>query len=411
MNRGILVALLAALTAQAAILNAADWPEFRGPTGQGISTARNLPKEWDATKHVAWKTKIAGGWSSPILYRGKIYVTAGVPKVDSLSLRVICLDAGTGRVLWDNEALTANSVQKHDKNSHASPTPIAEGNRLFVHFGQYGTAALDLDGNVVWRNHDFKYSPVHGNGSSPAVVGDKLIFGCDAASNPFIVALDKSTGALVWRKPRETQASRKFTFSTPLAINVNGQTQLISQASGAVIAYDPKDGREIWRVRYAQGYSVVPRPVFGHGLLFVATGFDRANLLAIRPDGSGDVTDSHVAWTISKSAPLTPSPLLIGDDLYFVSDGGVMSCADAKTGTIHWQERLGGDCSASPVFADGKIYITSEAGVTSVVKPGKTFEVLAKNDLKERSLASIAVDDGALFIRTAQNLFRIQNSR
>jgi outer membrane protein assembly factor BamB len=242
------------------------------------------------------------------------------------------------------------------------------------------------------------------------VVGDALIFAADAASNPFIVALDKRDGALLWRKQRQTDASRKFTFSTPLPIFVNGSTQVISQASGAVIAYDPRDGREIWRARYGQGYSVVPRPVFGHGLLFVPTGFDRANLLAIRPDGQGDVTDTHIVWSTSKSAPLTPSPLVIGDELYYIADAGVMSCVDAKTGSVHWQERIGGNFSASPICGEGKIYVQNEEGVATVLKASKTFEVLAKNELKERTLASWAVDDGALFIRTEKHLYRIQEA-
>jgi outer membrane protein assembly factor BamB len=193
-----------------------------------------------------------------------------------------------------------------------------------------------------------------------------------------------------------------------LAIEADGRTQVISPTSGAVIAYNPADGKEIWRVRYPEGYSVVPRPVFGDGLVFVSSAFDRPIVYAIRPDGKGDVTDTHIVWSINKGAPNTPSPLLAGDEIYFISDGGVMTCADARTGKIHWQERIGGNYSASPVFADGKIYVQSEEGVGTVLRPAKTFEVLAKNDLKERTLASYAIDEGVIYVRTAKHLFRIQ---
>jgi outer membrane protein assembly factor BamB len=175
-----------------------------------------------------------------------------------------------------------------------------------------------------------------------------------------------------------------------------------------VISYDPETGQEIWRVRYAEGYSVVPRPVFGHGLVFVSSAFDRPVVYAIRPEGTGDITDSAIVWKISKGAPDTPSPLLVGDEIYFVSDGGIMTCADAKTGAVHWQERLGGNYSASPAFADGKIYVQSEDGVGTVLKPGKKFEVISKNDLKERTLASYAFDDSAIYLRTVKQLLRIQ---
>ena len=201
---------------------------------------------------------------------------------------------------------------------------------------------------------------------------------------------------------------KTFSFCTPLVITVAGQTQVILPGSGAVVAYDPKDGREIWRARYGEGYSVVPRPVFSHGLLFLSSGFDKPSMLAIRPDGQGDVTDTHIAWRIDKGSPNTPSALVVGDELYFISDAGIMTCADAKTGTVHWQERLGGGFSASPVFAAGRIYTQNEEGVGTVIKPGTNFVVLAKNDLKERSLASYALDENALYIRTAGHLYRVQ---
>jgi len=391
---------------------ALDWPEFRGPTGQGHSSAKHLPLTWSATENVAWKQAIPGsGWSSPVLVAGRIYLTTAVDEAGVRSLRALCLEAADGRVRWNVEIFrrdTGSAPGIHRKNGHASPTPVVRDGRIYVHFGHDGTAALDPDGQVLWRQEALRYTPIHGNGGSPALIGDRLIYSGDGGSDPFVAALSTKSGEVLWKVPRETPAKKKFSFSTPLVIEVDGKTQVISPGSGAVCAYDPADGRELWRVHYGEGYSVIPRPVFGHGLLFLASGYDRPVAYAIRPGGAqGDATDSHVAWTISRGAPNTPSLLLVGDEVYFVSDSGIASCVDARTGEVHWSERLGGDFSASPVFADGRLYFQNEAGVGFVVKPGRTFEVLAKNDLGERTLASYAVDDGALFIRTAEHLYRI----
>jgi outer membrane protein assembly factor BamB len=395
--------------------HSADWPQFRGPDGQGHANARALPTEWSPTQNVAWVQQIpGGGWSSPVLRNETVYLTTAVQDSGPASLRALALDAGTGKTLWSAEAFSVTPAPGHKKNSHASPTPVVDGERLYIHFGPYGTAALDFSGKVLWRNTSLKYPPVHGNGGSPILVGDALIFSCDGASNPFIVALNKATGDVLWKTQRNNDATKKFSFSTPLAITVKGQTQVVSPTSGAVMAYDPKDGTEIWRVRYPEGYSVIPRPVFGHGLVFVSSAFDRPVLYAIAPNGKGDIT-SAVKWSINKGAPNTPSPLLVADEIYFVSDSGIMTCADAKSGTIHWQERVddktSANYSASPVFADGKIYVQNEEGIGTVLKVGKTFEVLARNDLKERTLASYAINDGAIYIRTAQHLFRIEQSK
>jgi outer membrane protein assembly factor BamB len=393
-------------------LFALDWPEFRGPTGQGMSDAKNVPVNWTTTSDVAWQTPIPGnGWSSPIISGGKIYLTAAMAEGAELSLRVVALDEGTGRVLGNVEALRVGAdaaKQKHDKNSLASPTPIIRDGRLYAHFGHMGTAALDLNGNVLWRQTTLKFPPVHGNGGSPALVGDLLVFSCDGASDPFLAALDAKTGAIRWKTPRNTSARSKFSFSTPLAITIGGKETIISPASGFVGGYSPTDGREIWRVRYGEGYSVVPRPVFGNGLLYLSSGFDRPIVYAIDPSGAmGDATASHIRWTQPKGAPNTPSPLLIGNELYMVSDAGIASCLDARTGQPHWSERVGGGFSASPVAAEGKIYFLNESGVTSVVRAGKSFELLAKNDLGERALASPALDNGAIFIRTESRLWRL----
>ncbi len=392
---------------------AEDWPQFRGPTAQGHSTEHSLPTEWSSTNNVAWKQSIPGqGWSSPVYRQNRIYLTTAVSPESgpgNISLRVLALDAKSGRILWNEEAFSHDtSTGIHSKNSHASPTPIADDGRIYVHFGHQGTACLNEDGRFLWRNNSFKYSPIHGNGGSPILIEDKLIFSADGGSNPFLVALNKDTGEVIWKTERQTPAKNKFSFSTPLLISVEGSSQLISPGSGLVGAYDPQSGKELWRVRYGEGYSVVPRPVFGRGLIFIGTGYDRPTVMAIRPGGAGDTTESHVAWTLTRGAPNTPSLILVGDELYMVSDGGIASCLDAKTGTVHWQERLGGNYSASPLFADGKLYFQSEDGTGSVLKPGKEFVVLAKNSLNERTLASYAVADKALFIRTAEHLYRIQ---
>jgi outer membrane protein assembly factor BamB len=392
-------------------LAADDWPQFRGPSGQGVSDATNVPTKWSATENVAWKTKLPGsGWSSPVLSNGKIYLTTAVQS--PLTLRALCIDANSGQILWNVEVLRpdpASASQVHKKNSLASPTPIIRDNRLYVHFGHMGTAALDLaNGNVLWRQTNLKYKPVHGTGGSPALVDDLLIFSCDGARDPFVAALDAKSGQIRWRTPRRAQTNAPFSFSTPLEIDVDGAKQVVIPASGVVAAYEPKIGREIWRVAYGEGYSVVPRPAYAHGLLYVSSGFDRANLLAIRPQGAtGDVTKTHVAWKLTRNAPLTPSPLVVGDEIYLVSDNGFGTCADAKTGNVHWTKRLGGNFSASPVYAAGHIYFQNEEGLGVVVKAGTKFELVSENDLAERTLASYAVAEQALFIRSENHLWRI----
>lgn len=411
-----LLSLACGLFLAASAVAAQDWPEFRGPTGQGHAASKALPLQWSASQNVAWKQAIPGrGWSSPVLVNGRLYLTSAVGDggEQSMSLRALCLEESSGKVLW-NIALfgqeQSSSPRIHNKNSHASPTPIVADGRVYVHFGHQGTACLDLEGKILWKNSELSYPPVHGNGGSPILVGNKLVFSCDGGSDPFIVALDKSTGKVIWKTPRVTHAKKTFSFSTPLLITVKGKQQIISPGSGAVCAFDPDTGKELWRARYGEGYSVVPRPVFGHGMIFIGTGYDQATVMAIRVDGSGDVTDTHVAWTMKKGAPNTPSLLLVGDELYMVSDGGIASCVDAKTGTTHWQERVGGNYSSSPLYANGRIYFQNEEGIGVIVKAGKTFEKLFSNDLAERTLASYAAAGDALYIRTAEHLYKIKGN-
>jgi outer membrane protein assembly factor BamB len=400
-------------------VQAENWPEFRGPTGQGHSTAKGLPLRWSTTENVRWKVDIQGkGWSSPIVVRGRIYLTTAVSRKtgngNNQSLRALCLDAASGITRWDVEVFVQDgeaAERIHRENSHASPTPVSDGKHLFVHFGTHGTACLTLDGEIVWKTRELKYNQRHGNGGSPVLVDDVLVVSCDGADVQFVVALDRKNGRIRWKKdrPQTEQTRTKFAFSTPLVIRVNGKKQIISTGAYLVVAYDPSDGREIWLVRH-NGYSVVPRPVFGHGLVYISTSFTRASLLAIRPDGHGDVTDTHVAWRISNAAPHTPSMLLVGRELYFITDGGgVASCVDAVTGKVHWSKRIGGNYWASPLFADGKIYFQSKQGDTTVIKPGTEFVELARNGLNAVTFASYAVADSALLIRTDRHLYRIQN--
>jgi outer membrane protein assembly factor BamB len=390
-----------------------DWPQFRGPTGQGLSDATGVPVEWSDTQHVAWKVEVPGkGWSSPVLSKGRLYLTTAVgDSASGITLRALCLDAADGHTLWDTEIFKpdpAAAAAMHRKNSLASPTPIVTADRLYVHFGHLGTAALDLAGKIVWKQTELSFAPVHGNGGSPALVGDELVFSCDGAKDPFVTALDAATGKVRWKTPRNTTAQKPFSFSTPLAINVGGATQIILPGSGFVGSYDPRDGHEIWRATYGEGYSVIPRPVFAHGLIFVSSSFNKPVLLAVRPDGAkGDATESNVAWTYAKAVPHSASMLVLGDELYFVSDAGIASCADAKTGEIHWSERLGGGFSASPFAAEGRVYFQNETGTTYVLKAGKSFELLAKNEIGEPTLATCAVTNGALFLRSEKYLRKI----
>jgi outer membrane protein assembly factor BamB len=334
-----------------------------------------------------------------------------IPGSRDLSLAALGLDAGTGKVLWRQEVFREDAAAPRiqAKNSHASPTPLVRDGRLYVYFGHQGTACLDAGtGKVLWRNRDLHYQPVHGNGGSPMLVDDLLVFSCDGGDRRFTAALDRSTGKLAWQTDRDVPARKGFSFCTPLLIDVGGRKQLLSAGSNVVSALEPATGEEVWRVRY-DGYSVVPRPVYGHGLVFLSTGYDAPVFLAIRADGRGDVTDSHVAWSTRKNVPLTPSPLLVGDDLYLLSDRGMLSCLDARTGRAHWQQRLGGSYSASPLYADGKVYVQSEEGIGVVVRAAHRFEELARNDVGARTLASCAAADGALFLRTDRHLYRIES--
>jgi outer membrane protein assembly factor BamB len=383
-----------------------DWPQFRGPTGQGHSTETGLPIEWSESHNIVWKTPVPGrGWSSPVVADGRIWLTTATMDKGA-SLRALAYDVGNGRELINVEVFHLRSADlTNPKNSHASPTPIVEGDRVYVHFGAQGTAALSTSGEIIWKTR-LPYESQHGNGGSPALYGDLLIVSCDGSDDAFVAALDKRTGKTRWRASRRRPFDQAY--STPLVIRVGERDEIVSVGAYRAAAYDPQTGREIWRVSYADGFSNVPRPVYGHGLVYIATGFQQPSLLAVRADGTGDVTKTHIAWTLRRAAPLTPSPLLVGDELYVLNDSGIATCLDAKSGEPRWIQRLGGgDYSASPVIADGRIYFLSESGVATVIAPGKEFRRLATNTLDGDTLASMAISVGSIFIRTDRHLYRI----
>jgi outer membrane protein assembly factor BamB len=398
-------ATVAALTCALLAAGTEDWPQFRGPGGQGHSTERGVPVEWSETRNITWKAPIPGrGWSSPVVSGGRVWVTTAI-KDRGLSLRLLGFDVESGREAVNVEVFKLrDGAPTNTKNSHASPTPIVQGDRVYVHFGADGTAALTTAGEILWKAR-LSYESQHGNGGSPILHGDQLILNCDGAPDAFVVSLDARTGKVRWKTWRRQPADQAY--STPLVVKVGDKDQVISVGAYRAAAYDASNGKEIWRVSYADGFSNVPRPVHGHGLVFITTGFHQPSLLAVRVDGTGDVTRSHVAWRLDRGAPLTPSPLLVGDELYVVNDGGIASCVDARTGDVRWLQRLPGAYSASPVFADGRIYFSNEDGVTTVVAAGREFRAIASNQLQGATLASMAVANGSFFIRSDTHLYRI----
>jgi outer membrane protein assembly factor BamB len=323
-----------------------------------------------------------------------------------ISLRALCYDRNTGKLLHDVEIFKIeNPGRIHKKNSHASPTPVIEENRLYLHFGKHGTACITDAGQIVWKTQELKYEHRHGPGGSPVIYEDLLLLSCDGTDVQYVVGLDKNTGKIRWKQDRKG----RMAYTTPLLATVDGQVQLISSGGDAVIAYEPTTGKEIWRCAY-DGYSLVPRPVIAHGIVFICTGYDNPQVYAVKLGGKGDVTETHVAWKIKKpTMPRNASPLVIGDELYLVNDAGIVSVLDARTGEEHYHERLGGNFSASPLLVDGRIYLLDEDGKCTVIAPGKEYKVLGESQLDGRSLASFSVAGKAFYLRTDHFLYRIEN--
>ena len=406
--------ILVGIAALAEIAMAGEnWPQFRGPSGDGHSDSTGLPLEWNEQTNIKWKTPIHGrGWSSPVVWDDQIWM--GTATEDGKKMSAICVNRKTGEILHDL-LLFENAEPRfcHGTNSYASPTFALEEGRVYVHFGSYGTACLKPDtGEVLWSRRDLPCNHWRGPGSSPILFGEMLIIHYDGYDFQYIVALDKKSGKTVWKKDRDIDYNTdngdlKKAYCTPIVIEVDGKKQLVSPAAKATIAYDPANGDMLWKVRYQQ-HSATARPLFDGERLFLNSGFPKAELYAVQPTGAGDITDSHVVWNAKKSVGSKPSSLLIDGLIYVIHDAGVVSCLDAKTGEIVWTDRLDGKYSASPVYADGRIYLFAEEGGATVIKPGRKFEVLTENQLDAGCMASPAVSGRSLIVRTRTHLYRIE---
>ncbi len=432
------VAILSALTfILSTTATRADWPQFRGPGGQSHGEAEGLPLKWSETENVAWKTAVEGAaWSSPVVLGRQIWMTTALPTIAtpeeakkylagitasvpmplvarSVTLKAVCIDRDTGRLLQSITLLEVDDPPQICRvNSFASPTPVIEPGRLYCDFGTMGTVCINTEtGKPIWTRHlPIKYDV--GAGSSLTLYGDLLVVVRDGCDQQYVIALDKNTGEPVWktdRPPIDTaHTPYKKSFSTPLLIDDGGKKQMVVLGAKWIVSYDPDSGKQLWCVNTGPSFSNSSSPAFGHGLVFVSTAFGGSNLLAVKIDGQGDVTNTHIAWSERRQVPKMSSPLLVGDELYTLSDGGVATCFDARTGEIHWAERMLGACSSSPVLADGRIYFFAEDGKAAVVRPGKTFTLLAENQLDGRIKASAAISDGAIFVRTDTHLYRIE---
>lgn len=386
-----------------------DWPKFRGPQADAHASGPPTPMQWSDSKNVKWKVSVPGlGWSSPSVVGKKLWLTTAVPAADGLSLRCLCLDADSGKTVWNTEVRKVAETPKiHTKNSHASPTPIVHEGSVYVHFGALGMARLDAEnGSIVWLNTELVYPPLHGSGGSPVLHDGRLAVVCDGSTDPFVAAVDAKSGKVLWKKYRSVKARISHSFVTVSVAEVDGRPLVMAPGPDHFAAYDLHSGDEVFRV-LAPGWSVVPQPTVAHGLVIYNHDYDNPELIAVRLGGSGDVTDTHIAWRQKRGAPSTPTPLLIGEDLYYVSDDGIASCVNAVTGERYWMERLGGNFSASPVYANGHILLLDETGHATWISPARTFEVAGKSEVPGRTLATPAFANGSMYLRTDEFLYRI----
>lgn len=415
-----LLITVALLASSHLVLAQESWWQFRGPQGNGHTAATELPLTWDEKTNVKWKTAIHDrGWSSPVIWGDQVWMTTAT--LEGKKLYAVCVDKNSGKIIHDLHLFDVEAPQSISRaNTYASPTPTIEEGRVYVHYGTYGTACLNSkSGEVIWKRRDLNCDHEKGAGpaSSPFLYNDYVIIHVDGRDVQYIVALKKSDGETAWKTDRSLDYSKfpvhhrkAYGMSIVIPRGENGE-QLVGVAGRGLYSYDPK-GKELWMMRH-RGWSIAPRPVYGHGLVFAIIDRDRPELWAIRPDGNGDVTDTHIAWKETKRMPPRSSPLLIRDLLYLINRNGIATCFEAKTGKLVWQERLKGTYSASPIAAKDRIYFFNEEGLCTVIKPGRKLETLASNALDDDELlmATPAVDGKAFFVRTEKHLYRIEASK
>ena len=382
-----------------------DWPGWRGPYGDGRADDANLPTHWSTTDNVHWKTPIpGGGHSSPVVFGDRIFVTTAVES--DQTRRLICLNRIDGKPIWDREVLKAPREDRHERNSYASATPTTDGKHVWVSFLKDPDIFLicyDFDGNEVWRKSPGSFKSVHGFCSSPVLHEDLVILNCDQDAKAWIVAYDKANGQERWRIDRP---NRTRSYCTPIVIDVDGTKQLVLSGSRCVASYAPATGKQLWIID-GPTEQFVASLAYADGVLFMTAGFPQLHILGIDPRGRGDVTNTHVRWRTHKGVSYVPSPVASGHWFFNVSDNGIASCFEAKTGALMWKERLGRRHSASAVAAGGHVYFLDDDGETFVVKAGPEFQLVSQNSLGEACFASPAVSRGQLFIRTATHLYCI----
>lgn len=413
------------LLAVSAANTLADWPEFRGPTGDGhASPDARVPLEWSESDHVAWKTAIPyRGWSTPVVMGGQVWLTTAT--IEGHDFFAIGLDAKTGEILFNKRLFHSDNPEPlgngASMNCYATPSSVIEPGRVYVHFGSFGTACLDTaTGKVLWKRDDLPCRHYRGPSSSLVRYQDLIILTMDGADLQYHVALDKKTGQTVWKTDRSVEwndedvpgkmareGDLRKAHSTPLVVSIDGEPLMLSAGAKAAYGYDPRDGRELWMVQYPD-FSAAPRPLYMDGLAFFVTGLRQKEMIAVRLGGRGDVTDTHIQWRIKKGVGKYASPLLVDGLIYTAASESFITCLEAATGKVVWTERVGGKFAASPVYADGRLYFFSQEGKTTVLKPGREFKVLATNQLDDGFMASPAVSGNAFFLRTKTHLYRIQ---
>ncbi len=381
------------------------WPTWRGPSGQGLVEDVGYPDTWSATENVRWKAPVPGvGHSSPIVWGDLLFLTTSYE--NGTRMAVLAYERTNGELRWETAVPFESREHIHQKNSHASATPVTDGERIFASFGQQGLVALDLDGTLLWHNRIEDLDNYHGSAGSPILYRDSVILYQDHQGDSFVAAFDQATGEVLWRRERDTRTG----WGTPIVINTGEREELIVSSQARINSYDPATGEDLWTVS-GNMFEVIPTPVVGHGLVFASSG--RAGpTFAIKPGGSGDVTDSHVAWKTQKGSPFVPSPIIVGEYLFMMNDMmSIVTNYEAETGALVYQGRLGRASregfSASPVSFDGKVFFTNDEGQTFVLEVGPEFRLLHVNELNARTLASPALVDGTWYFRTAAELIAI----